>query len=281
MKTLDEIREELQRPEGHPEFDRLLMDVRAQKAVSVAAQNDILAKGIWCLEQVAETQQFYRQSFEQLQVEKFYDGWCSLEQVELALSRLRPHIGEGWTAYRLDFICDKTSALQSLYPYKLFMSSELIELEKRCNICGGIISIRNPCGHRVGEIYKGEFCYRTVTRCEVVGISVVEKPVNKYAVPFLTEPKAGGFHDHYNYKLVNYLSKRWPSPYHDWTAVWTKALHPKERFGSLRRNDKCPCDSGKKYKACCMGKEGILRPHVVFNFRYALTNDLQTIEFSD
>ncbi len=280
MKTLDEVQRELECPELAREFDTLLKDIRAHKADAVAAGNETAGKNIWCLEQVAEIQQAYRKSFEQLRTEQFYSAWCSLEQVELALDRLRTHIGERWTAYRLDFIDEKTSALQSLYPYRLFMSSELIELEKKCNICGAVISIRNPCGHRVGEIYRGEFCHRIVTNCEIVGISVVETPVNKYAVPFLSDPETGTSRDHYNYKTVNYLAKRWPSPYHDWKAVWTKALHPKDRFGTLRRNEKCPCDSGKKYKACCLEKAGILRPHVVFEFRYQLPDEQRTIEFS-
>ena len=280
MKTLDQIRNELQSPESGPDYDSLLAAVRSHKAEAVTAGNELEAKAIWCLEHVAETHQLYQKMFEQLQAERFYDAWCSLEQVELALSRLRPHIGESWKTYRLDFIDEKTSALQSLYPYKLFMSPEFIELEKRCNICDNIISIRRPCGHRVGEIYQGRYCCRIVSKSDIVSISLVESAIQKYSVPFTTDPNTGKIHDHYNYSAVNYLTERWPSPYHDWKVTWTKTFHPKERFGSLRRNDKCPCESGKKYKACCLRKQGILRQHLVFDFLYALPKNLQTNEFS-
>tara|TARA_R110002020_G_scaffold460777_1_gene679418 strand:+ start:389 stop:535 length:147 start_codon:yes stop_codon:yes gene_type:complete len=36
------------------------------------------------------------------------------------------------------------------------------------------------------------------------------------------------------------------------------ALHnisKREKFKTLGRNDKCACDSGKKYKKCCINKD--------------------------
>jgi len=38
------------------------------------------------------------------------------------------------------------------------------------------------------------------------------------------------------------------------------SIHPPKPFirgeGKVNRNDPCPCGSGKKYKKCCMGKDG-------------------------
>ncbi len=170
--------------------------------------------------------------------------------------------------------------LQSLYPYRLFISPEILELEKCCSICKKPISIRNPCGHRVGEIYDGEYCHRDVTQCKFLSISMVDDPVQKYSVPFLVDPNTGEKNDHYNYSVVEYLVKRWPSPFHDWRVEWTTALHPKEKFGQLGSNDKCPCESGNKYKDCCLERKGILRPHCEFIFNYQIAPELKTTELS-
>ncbi len=35
---------------------------------------------------------------------------------------------------------------------------------------------------------------------------------------------------------------------------------PKKKTKKIKRNDKCPCNSGKKYKNCCLNKEYIKNP---------------------
>ena len=40
----------------------------------------------------------------------------------------------------------------------------------------------------------------------------------------------------------------------------------KYKFGDkldVKRNDKCPCESGKKYKKCCINEQG--KPFEMFN----------------
>ncbi|HIT54889.1 TPA: SEC-C domain-containing protein, partial [Candidatus Galligastranaerophilus intestinigallinarum] len=43
--------------------------------------------------------------------------------------------------------------------------------------------------------------------------------------------------------------------------AFSKVLNKKEenenKFKNIGRNDPCPCGSGKKFKKCCMLKEGI------------------------
>lgn len=277
---IDQIAHELSFPENDPDYKSLLQRLGDLKASAVAQNNEQLAKRIWCLEHAVEIQQNYADAFRKIRAARFYDGWCVLEQVELGLMRLRRHLSESWSTFRLDFIGARVADLQSLYPYRIFMSPEIIEIEKKCSICDQPISIRKPCGHKVGEIYKGEYCCRIVSKCEFVGNSFVDTPVQKYSVPFIVDPKTGTSRDHYNYSTVKYLADRWPSPYHSWSLEWTKALHPKGRFEPLRRNDRCPCESGKKYKRCCLRRDGILRPHAQFTFDYPLPEHLQTVELS-
>ncbi len=282
MLTLEHIADRLHVNDTStlPEYDSILRDLKEHKLSAVREGNQALAKQMWCFEQIVEVQVNFLAVHELLRNGEYYEGWCKLEQIELVLLRLYPHFNATTDQYWIGFIAKKIPMLQSLFPYRMFTSPEILEIEKKCNICGEKISIRNPCGHRVGEIYDGKYCCRIVTKCEFIAVAMVTDPVQKYSVVFPVDPKTGKSHDRYNYSTVEYLIKRWPTPFHDWTVEWTKALHPKKLFGQIGRNDKCPCDSGVKYKKCCMHREGILRPHCQFTFNYSIPEELQVIELS-
>jgi hypothetical protein len=162
----------------------------------------------------------------------------------------------------------------------LYLSPEIVEHEKKCNICGKIVSIRNPCGHEVGEIYNGEMCLRIVTKLDFLGISFVESPVQKYSVPFIKDEKTGQTADHYDYSLLRYLIKSLISPFDPWDVNWTKRRHPHSKFPNLGRNDKCPCGSGKKYRKCCLNEEGVLMPHCEFIFSNPPPPQTLSIEYN-
>jgi hypothetical protein len=161
------------------------------------------------------------------------------------------------------------------------MSPEILELEKICNICEKPISIRNPCGHRVGEIYNGELCIRIVTKVKLLAMAMVDSPIQKYSVPFLSDEKTGKSIDHYNYSLVKFLADRLQSPFHEWDVSWTKVRHPHSKFRSVGQDDPCPCESGKKYKECCLPEEGVLRPHCQFHLSVLPQPGLSDFEYCD
>ncbi len=144
------------------------------------------------------------------------------------------------------------------------MSPEILEHEKKCNICGRVISIRKPCNHEVGEIYNGDMCCRIVTKMNFLGISMVESPVLKYSVPFIDTEKTGEFVDHYNYSLLEYLIEMLLNPFEDWSFKLTSKIYPHSHYENHSRNDKCPCGSGAKYKKCCLQKDGVELPHYEF-----------------
>jgi hypothetical protein len=246
-------------------LSKIKENLRKIKSNKVKKNDENGAKFIWCLEQITEIQERYLDAYGKLTTGKYYDAWCEFEKCELALEFLKPHFSFQNNEYCLLFIHKHILQYQSLYPYKLFLSPELLEHEKKCNICGKILAIRNPCGHEVGEIYKGEMCYRIVTKIDVLGISFVESPVQKYSVPFTKDEKTGESVDHYNYSLLKYLiDKLLQSPFDSWKINWTKKMHPHEKFAGVGRNKKCPCGSGDKYKKCCLNKAGVLRPHCEF-----------------
>ena len=249
--------------------------VLAEQKSSMLYRNDEAgAKLVWRLQQALRAQDLYLRAFVAMKEGPFYDAWCDLEQAELALCCLEPHEAEFWFDFRLDFIRDYIEKWQGLFPYKLFLSPEILELEKVCSICRTKVSLRNPCGHRVGEIYRGEMCCRIVTDAKFLGVAIVKNPVQKYSVVFLSDPETGEQRDHYNYALVEYAIAAVRQPFHTWSTTSSQRLQPHERFRHVGRNDPCPCDSKFKYKECCLQRKGVLRPHVQFSFEVAPLNDL-------
>ena len=108
--------------------------------------------------------------------------------------------------------------------------------------------------------------FRIVTKLEVMGISIVDKPVQKYSVLFLSDEKTGKQRDHYNYALVQYAISALREPFDGWDVERTSRRQPHSRYAAIGRNDPCPCESGKKYKKCCLRETGVLRPHYEFTF---------------
>ncbi|MBU2540924.1 MAG: SEC-C domain-containing protein [Candidatus Omnitrophica bacterium] len=231
----------------------------------VATNKQDEAKEVWCYEQTINAQKNFMEAYKALKQEKFYEAWCILEKCEIALLYLKPHFYQRFSEYSLDFIENHARMLQSLYPYKLFISPEMLIHHYKCSICDQRVVLRNPCRHEVGEIYNGEMCVRIIDGIEFLGSAFVTNPVQKYSVPFLTDQQTGKTVDPYNYNLVKFLIEKLSTPFDDWSLKWTKKLHPHSKFKHLSRNDKCPCASGKKYKQCCLNKKGVLMDHCIFS----------------
>lgn len=269
---------------GRDETDsQTARDVLAQlKANAINTGNQELAKEIWCYEEILNIQNNYLQAFEQIKDGDYYAGWCTLERVEISVNSLERHfdIAIGNDRYKVSFIKTHTERFQSLYPYKYFLSPGMLHLEKRCSICDAVVSLRNHCGHVPGEIYDGEICGRKITRAEMIESSIVTKPVQKYSVLFLTDQKGITQGDGYDYSLVNYVIRGLREPFHGWEVNRTTRRHPHNKFKSIKRNDPCPCESGKKYKACCLREDGVLRPHTEIIFEVPPPKDLPQIEYS-
>jgi len=267
--TVDEIRTTLLGvASNHDSRDNGLISssLKTLKEDAVGRNDQPAAKDIWCLETTLAVQNKYLAAFAELRAGKFYEGWCSLERVEINLQHLSVHLPYLANEYQLGFIDSHSRKFQSLFPYKIFMSPEILEIEKVCTICRQVVFIRRSCGHRVGEIYNGEMAAREVTKWTIVGTAMVEHPVQKYSVPFLQDPQTHQQVDHYDYSTVRYAVHALASPFDGWDVQWTKIRHPHSRFPGVGRNDPCPCESGMKYKKCCLPESGVLRPHCQFSF---------------
>ena len=253
--------------EGGLDYDETINEVDALKKGYQEQCNEENANLAWATITIVCIHRDFRKVYSMLIDKQYYDAWCLLEKIEIKIGNLLRNFKGAENAVR--YISIIVGQLQSLYPYRVFMSTEIVIKECTCSICGKIRMIRHHCGHYPGHVYMGDLCCDVVNKWELKGISLVFNPEHKYAVAFLSDGKEGR-KDHYNYLLLDRLMELWKDPYAAWHYT-TKHIHksPKE-FPGLHDSDKCPCGSGKKYSDGCKNDpEGI--KHVVYEFRPGLT----------
>ena len=236
------------------EVDELRLGYRQQGDVEKANTS-------WALMAILRIHRDFRKVHTMLLEKQFYEAWCLMETIEIAVGNLLRNFPGTLNAVK--YISMMVRQLQSLYPYKVFMSTEILIKERTCSICGKKRTIRHHCGHSPGYVYNGEMCYDTVEAAALEGISLVFDPEHKYAVAFLSDGK--GRKDHYNYMLLEEVMKFWKDPFLTWHYT-TKHIHKSpEEFPGLTDDSTCPCGSGKKYGECCKNDpEGV--KHVVYVF---------------
>jgi len=241
----------------------------------VSENNEIAANSWAILYSIFNVQNNYIKIFELFELGEYYLAWCQLEGIEIAIKSILKHHKFIDDEYKILFIKEYVLKLQSLFPYKLFGSSELVKKEIRCSICDSIISLRNRCIHKKGELYMGEMCSFIVTKSEMVGMSLVNEPFNKYSVIGVTKKDD----DTYKYPQIDFLMSIIDHPFTEWRTKDSKVLESHEKFNS-GRNEECPCRSRKKYKKCCLKKDGIEFDHTEFILKYPTIKSQQNNTFS-
>lgn len=236
------------------EVDELRLGYRQQGDVEKANTS-------WALMAILRIHQDFRKVHTMLLEKQFYEAWCLMETIEIAVGNLLRNFPGTLNAVK--YISMMVWQLQSLYPYKVFMSTEILIKERTCSICGKKRTIRHHCGHFPGYVYNGEMCYDTIEAAAFEGVSFVFDPEHKYAVAFLSD--GNGRKDQYDYMLLEGVMKFWKDPFMTWHYT-TKHIHKSpEEFPGLTDDSTCPCGSGKKYGECCKNDpEGV--KHVVYMF---------------
>lgn len=242
-------------------YTAILAEVLSEKQDAQTAGDEIRANSLWAIQTVVDVHEQFVQMYEKLAAGKYYEAWCDAEQIEIALYNLaRNSQGAYAVVHDLNRIIRQ---LQSLYPYRIFASYVMHVKKEECSICGKERSIRNFCGHRTGKVYNGELCCNIVTEAELKGIDIVENPVHKYSVLFISD--ADGRKDHYDYTLVAGLMKYWSKPFQYWRYEIRIVYKQKAEFPGLTNDSYCPCGSGKTYGECCStNPDGI--KHRIYTF---------------
>lgn len=218
-----------------------------RRALAVNEGDETGANATWCLRTLGRAQDHFSEAFRKLRLDEFYKGWCDLEQCELALGGLLRHLGESTEEYAYAHMVAHVPRFQDLFPYRLFLSPGYAIGLQECTICGEEMTPRGGCDHRVHNLYEGRMCARIVKDLDILEVSLVERPVNKYAVAF---PQGVP----YNYGAVKYVVEGLRSPWDGWS--YERMLRDTEDalYPDANRNDRCPCGSRKKYKRCCIGR---------------------------
>lgn len=210
---------------------------------AVNASDQSTAKVAWFFETIGEIQDKFVETYICFTNGEFYKGWCLLERCEILIGLLDCHFHENNHEFGIEHIRTHTKNFQSLFPYKSFTSPEFIS-QHCCSVCKELITPRNQCEHEVGKIYDGEMCCKEVKNAELLGLAIVDNPVQKYSVIN---------HESYNYEHIKYLVERLPSPWIMWT--YTKSVKLMHMYENIGRNELCLCGSGLKYKKCCLRKK--------------------------
>lgn len=254
-------------------------NLATSKTAAVAMCDQDEAMLFWQAQAIAKVQRSYLNAFELLKRYKFYEAWCALERCEIAMASLKRHFV--WThgdAHRLDYIETMVERWQELFPYKVFLSPEILKKRVECSICNAKVSLRHPCGHEKGQIYIGEECYHRITDCEFLSLSIVTNPVQKYSVAFLASEDGSGSRDHYDYGNVRFATDRLGSAFDGWLSEIETRTFPISAVSHISPNSTCPCGSRNAFCECCASKPELNIPHRQFTFDVPPPPDLPAHE---
>lgn len=234
--------------------DSIGVEIEELRQKAISQQCEEQANYCWCLKQIYHLQKGFISAVNSLKSRDYEDAWCTFDRVDIGLSNLENNFdtAQDNDRYHLLFIARMIKEYQKLFPYCHFLSRECVIKAEECTICGKPISLRKPCGHKVGKLYMGELCLRKVTDIELKALCVVTDPFDKYT--FLQIP------DHeYNYRMLEELMLEIDNPYDEFSIETVKVQRPE--FIKVGRNELCPCGSGKKYKKCHQGAPDELMDH--------------------
>lgn len=221
---------------------------------AISQQDETQANYCWCLKQIYHIQKGFISAINSLKNKDFEDAWCTFDSVDIGLSNLENNFdtSQGNDRYHLLFISRMIKEYQKLFPYCHFLSRECVIKSEECTICGKPISLRQPCGHKVGKLYMGELCLRKITDIELKALCIVTDPFDKYTYVQIPDQE-------YEYGMLEALMAEIDDPYDEFYIETVKVLKPE--YKNIGRNALCPCGSGKKYKRCYLGTKSELMDH--------------------
>ena len=230
------------------------------------ANADEAANQAWHLGMVASARGTMCELYENMCGGNFREAWIKLEKVEkIAEAIQRNSILDD--DFGINDLGEMVARWQSLYPYTVFASPEIIIKQQHCTICHASVSPLRPCGHLPGRVYAGEMCARKITEAKAVSIALVRDPVQKYSVLIPRD-------DPHDYARLKFLLQRVSGPFARWSIHHTTALHDHALFSEWPRDGNCPCHSGERYADCCALRTGVRLPHDQIYFEDPIPSDL-------
>ena len=263
--------------------DRQLWQILSEQAAamlkSFQQRNDEQrSNACWFLEAVCETRGRFIDAIGAIRDEQYFEAWCELERVEIGLLTLLRNAFLDTREFEIAELLDLIQSWQKTYPYKWFMSPEILHKSVQCSICLTEVNPWSDCNHEPGIVYNGTFCSHIVTDLEFLSVSIVEDPVQKYSAIHIRKDESGRDVEIYTYETVRFVIDRLASPFDRFWAKWVKVPHAHELFPNRTPAGPCPCESGRSYARCCMKRKGVLRPHLHIVFEKEPKGELPNVE---
>ena len=137
---------------------------------------------------------------------------------------------------------------ESLYPYKVFVSSEYIISKSHCSICGKSMQSL-ACPHIKGNLYYGDIAVEIIDEIqEFQAACLVSHPEDKRCIIELADDnrsEAEKFE-----KLDQFLTLSLP-PLQKFSIETVMETRERNDIVKVGRNQPCSCGSGIKFKKCC------------------------------
>ena len=150
--------------------------------------------------------------------------------------------------FEIPQIVDLLTSYESLYPYKVFASSEMVITKSECSICGKPFQSLD-CPHIKGNLYWGEVAIENVTEIkEFQAVAMVSHPLDKRCVMELSDDTRT---NEEKFQVLNEFLEQKIAPLQQFTIEIQKTRRQRPDIKIVGRNDKRPCGSGKKFKNCC------------------------------
>ncbi len=150
--------------------------------------------------------------------------------------------------YEIPKLVDLLIAYESLYPYKVFASSEMIISKSECSICGKPFQSLS-CPHIKGKLYWGEIAVERITDIkEFQAVALVSHPADKRCVMELSDDNRT---EEEKFHILNEFLCQGVPAFQFFEVEVIKSTRRRSDIVIVGRNEKCPCGSGKKFKWCC------------------------------
>lgn len=225
----------------------------------LTAQDEFVLNDMFLLKQILLFHFSLLSMWEDIYQKKYSSSWNHLQTCFDTLRKINKFSLNNQKTKELNFFEKQLLIIEKLYPYKIFMSMGIETSLFECSICGKNID-SFECEHEIGELYYGEMAFGIAKEITSINhISMVENPMDKRCV--IQYPD-----DSHQFKGLQFLNQQLlsnqltPITIYDADETSRKILN--KDYIKLKRNEKCFCGSGKKFKKCCIDKEYMEEHHI-------------------
>lgn len=231
----------------------LRSDIELEEARNTTAPDEWF-NDMYALRRYIEFFEHYGEVWRLVADERFSASWSKLQDALDALRLVRR-----FSQIDTSVLEDQLVELEKTYPYNVFFSMGAIVERFECSLCGeDIDSFR--CIHRKGQLYRGRMAVAIARNIvEFDHLAIVDQPEDRRCVVSYDDQGE-------QFSLVRLLSRllqdRKYVVSHFGELRFSKRRRPNPNHTKLGRNDLCYCESGLKFKRCCIGKSHIEGDHV-------------------